>query len=346
MFPDYDDLVLYVRSHIDACFADQHQYRQSVLESVQGNQDRAVDLLLRLSDPEYRGDPEPAVTVAPQPQHPMVRCSLLPFRRSAHPCCDSPRQIWTSSMHGNCCRKSSSSNSKLGKPDSSSSSGPTLSSRVHNRVEIRWQRYNNSLPRSRKVSQKKSFIFLQRFVNEKLAGKKTFGTIFSKVKAKIQDIDQQRYFISIIASSSLTISLPGRAKDPLILQPLHAGIRDQTMAMTPRSMNSRRTSISRLNHHMLHDHRDSRSNHHHHHSYRRAPRHLRTIQRRPSGAMTRRQSTLLVCLSCHYRKRRHLTSSCFIATESGSAPSGAVNAASSSATSPRSIDGGKPVSQF
>ncbi|KAG5715347.1 hypothetical protein E4T56_gene17101, partial [Termitomyces sp. T112] len=42
LFPDYDDLILY-----------------SVLDSVNGDQDRAIDALLGMSDPEYKGEVHP-----------------------------------------------------------------------------------------------------------------------------------------------------------------------------------------------------------------------------------------------------------------------------------------------
>jgi hypothetical protein len=46
--------------------------RQSVLESVDGDQDRAVDVLLGMSDPNFKSESPPAVQ---QPQ--MVRRSLV-----------------------------------------------------------------------------------------------------------------------------------------------------------------------------------------------------------------------------------------------------------------------------
>lgn len=38
-------------------------YRQSVLESVGGDQDSAIDALLGMSDPEYRSDSRPVAPV-------------------------------------------------------------------------------------------------------------------------------------------------------------------------------------------------------------------------------------------------------------------------------------------
>jgi hypothetical protein len=64
LFPDYDDLILCVsrpHSNITSLIC---VYRQSVLDSVRGDQDRAIDALLVMSDPEYKSErrPEP-----PQP---------------------------------------------------------------------------------------------------------------------------------------------------------------------------------------------------------------------------------------------------------------------------------------
>lgn len=41
-------------------------YRQSVLQSVDGNQERAIDALLGMSDPDYRSE-APPTPAAPQP---------------------------------------------------------------------------------------------------------------------------------------------------------------------------------------------------------------------------------------------------------------------------------------
>jgi hypothetical protein len=47
-----------------------------VLESVGGNQDRAIDALLGMSDPEYKAEPPAAVSVQP----PLVRAICPHFR--------------------------------------------------------------------------------------------------------------------------------------------------------------------------------------------------------------------------------------------------------------------------
>lgn len=61
MFPDYDDLILCVLDYRGSSVVIKlNVNRQSVLESVGGNQDRAIDVLLGMSDPDYRSEQPPA----------------------------------------------------------------------------------------------------------------------------------------------------------------------------------------------------------------------------------------------------------------------------------------------
>lgn len=53
-----------------------HRFRQSVLQSVGGNQESAVDALLGMSDPDYRSEAPAAEAVAPQPPVTFVRYLL------------------------------------------------------------------------------------------------------------------------------------------------------------------------------------------------------------------------------------------------------------------------------
>lgn len=54
MFPDFDATILYVRVSLAYRMAtDVLVRRQSVLDSVNGDQDRAIDALLGMSDPSY-----------------------------------------------------------------------------------------------------------------------------------------------------------------------------------------------------------------------------------------------------------------------------------------------------
>lgn len=53
----------------------QYSFRASVLESVHGNQDQAVEILLGMSDPEYR-PPVEQQRRAPLVRFAMQRCGL------------------------------------------------------------------------------------------------------------------------------------------------------------------------------------------------------------------------------------------------------------------------------
>jgi len=60
MFPDYDDLILCIVLCSFTLFNINISRSQSVLQSSGGNQDRAIDTLLGMSDPEYRSEqPQP-----------------------------------------------------------------------------------------------------------------------------------------------------------------------------------------------------------------------------------------------------------------------------------------------
>jgi len=111
--------------------------------------------LLRLSDPEYRGDPEPAPAAAPQPQHPISETDLDEqfARQLLQEEQQQQQQAWQARQQ----RQRPNTQQQGGQQG-----GDTM-------AEIQ-----------------------QQFTKIAETGKKTFGTIFSKVKAKIQDIDQQR----------------------------------------------------------------------------------------------------------------------------------------------------------
>lgn len=66
LFPDYDDTILSVLV-FSSISPDSLSIRQSVLESVEWSQDRAVDTLLIMSDPDYK--PEPPLPQRPQRHH-------------------------------------------------------------------------------------------------------------------------------------------------------------------------------------------------------------------------------------------------------------------------------------
>ena len=155
-----------------------------------------------------------------------------------------------------------------------------------------------------KIAESESMkVFLTPVCKQKVSGEEDIRYYTLKGQGKDSGHRSTKVFYFHHRIFLLTISLLGRAKDPLIPPSLHAGTPDQMMAMTPRDTNSRHTNLSsHLSHHMLRDHRDNPSNHR---KYCRSPHHLRMIRRRPSRVMTRRQSTSPVCFSHHCRKRLH-----------------------------------------
>ncbi|KAF7322004.1 CUE domain-containing protein [Mycena kentingensis (nom. inval.)] len=139
MFPDFDDSLL-----------------QSVLESVGGNTDRAIDLLLGMSDPEYKSE---APQVPQQQQRPQTQEEL--DAQLAH----------------------------------------SLAMEDERQQQAAWppQQYHQGRPEPRRrasegaerdtVSDTMQEI-TEQFSKMAESGKRTFGNLFSKVKAKIQEFDQ------------------------------------------------------------------------------------------------------------------------------------------------------------
>lgn len=148
MFPDYDDLIL-----------------QSVLESVNGSQDAAIDALLGMSDPEYTSDTrhqEPVLTQTDLDEQ-LARRLMLEEQ-------EAQQQQWAA------------------QPPQ-----PATPQRRNTRpYEVYQQQYHQqgALP---PAGERDTMAEFQEQIN-KIAetGKKTFGNIFSKVKAKIQEYDQGR----------------------------------------------------------------------------------------------------------------------------------------------------------
>ncbi|KAJ6508093.1 hypothetical protein DFH09DRAFT_1374853 [Mycena vulgaris] len=133
MFPDFDDSLL-----------------QSVLDSVHGNTDQAIDALLGMSDPDYTSE-QPAVTQqAPQTQEELdeqlARTLMLEDEREAH--------AWRAQQP------------------------------APPRPEAR-RRTSEGAPEKDTMQE-----FQEQFNKFAETGKKTFGSLFSKVKAKIQEFDQ------------------------------------------------------------------------------------------------------------------------------------------------------------
>ncbi|KAF7357798.1 CUE domain-containing protein [Mycena venus] len=134
MFPDFDDSLL-----------------QSVLDSVQGDTDRAIDALLGMSDPDYQGEHVPQ-QARPQTQEELdeqlARTLMLEDERSAH--------AW-----------------RVQQPPPQ-----------QQRPEARRQG-STGAPEKDTMQE-----FQEQFNKFAESGKKTLGTLFSKVKAKIQEFDQ------------------------------------------------------------------------------------------------------------------------------------------------------------
>ncbi|KAG5639456.1 hypothetical protein H0H81_001578 [Sphagnurus paluster] len=191
MFPDYDDLVL-----------------QSVFESVGGDQDRALDALLGMSDPEYKPEPAPAHTstsprgagvesepISQTDLDEQLARRLMLEEQEAH------QAAWQAQQearirpqrqgYGAQQRPNSYSNAYSHNPGAG---GPPPQQGGDTMAEIQQQ--------LGKITE---------------TGKKTFGNIFSKVKAKIQEMDQPKYVFRFQippthSLSLLLISSPSRSE--------------------------------------------------------------------------------------------------------------------------------------
>ncbi|KAJ7873923.1 hypothetical protein B0H14DRAFT_3859985 [Mycena olivaceomarginata] len=134
MFPDFDDSLL-----------------QSVLDSVQGDTDQAINALLSMSDPDYHADPTPP-QARPQTQEELdeqlARTLMLEDERSHH--------AWRAQQQ----------------------------QEPQQRPEPRRQG-SSGAPEKDTMQE-----FQEQFNKFAETGKKTLGTLFSKVKAKIQEFDQ------------------------------------------------------------------------------------------------------------------------------------------------------------
>ncbi|KAJ7594458.1 hypothetical protein C8J56DRAFT_438239 [Mycena floridula] len=133
MFPDFDDLLL-----------------QSVLDSVGGNQDRAIDVLLGMTDPEYQSDARPEMSQTELDEQLARRLYLEDEQQQA---------AWQASQQ-------------------------------QTRQHPGWQQ---QAPHRRPVEEKDTMAEIGDQINKFAeTGKKTLGNFFSKVKTKIQELDQGR----------------------------------------------------------------------------------------------------------------------------------------------------------
>ncbi|KAJ8078503.1 hypothetical protein PM082_012785 [Marasmius tenuissimus] len=129
MFPDFDDTLLL-----------------SVLQSAGGNEDRSIDTLLGMSDPDYRSDARPQEPVLTELDEQFARQLYMQDEQQYH------------------------------------------------RQRAQWEAQQPRPQPARQSSQDKDVMteVSEQFKNIAETGRKTFGNIFSKVKAKISEYDQQR----------------------------------------------------------------------------------------------------------------------------------------------------------
>ncbi|KAJ8521827.1 hypothetical protein ONZ45_g1530 [Pleurotus djamor] len=141
MFPTFDDLVL-----------------QSVLESVNWDQDRAIDMLLGMSDPEYKPETRPSQPPATDLDEQFARQLFLDEQRA--------QQASWQAAHP----------------------APPGGGRRSSMQPV--YQVNPQAPQQGPQNQGLiSADLQQQFTKVAEAGKKTFNNIFSKVKAKMQEFD-------------------------------------------------------------------------------------------------------------------------------------------------------------
>ncbi|EAU91064.2 hypothetical protein CC1G_03232 [Coprinopsis cinerea okayama7 len=146
MFPDYDDIIL-----------------QSVLESANGNQAAAIEILLGMSDPNYKSE-------APPPQAAMSQTEL-DEQLARRLMLEEQQQLqWSPNAApglGPQRRNSRYGQPQVGSPAVAPHSAGATSGDKDTMAELQEQ-----------------------FTKVAEAGKKTFGNIFTKVKAKIQEFER------------------------------------------------------------------------------------------------------------------------------------------------------------
>ncbi|KAJ6573567.1 hypothetical protein DFH09DRAFT_1079122 [Mycena vulgaris] len=164
MFPDFDDSLL-----------------QSVLDSVQSNTDRAIDALLRMSDPHYQGEPVPQqARLQTQEELDEQLARTLMFEDE----------------------------------------------RQQQRPEVRRQGSTGAPERDTMQE------FQEQFNKFAESGKRTVGTLFSKVKAKIQEFDQPVGQAQAQAHSQAQAQMPANY-DPPPSAPLQQHLSRQLQVSRP-----------------------------------------------------------------------------------------------------------------
>ncbi|KAK7470873.1 hypothetical protein VKT23_002289 [Stygiomarasmius scandens] len=139
MFPDFDDAVLI-----------------SVLDSVGGDQDRAIDVLLGMNDPDYHSELPP--------QEPVLSQTELDERLA--------RQLYLE--------------------DEQRQQQRQAAWEAQQRPQGRWGPNTGSQSSTNTGERDTMTEFGEQFNKFAETGKKTLGNIFSRVKAKIQEFDQPR----------------------------------------------------------------------------------------------------------------------------------------------------------
>ncbi|TFK25186.1 hypothetical protein FA15DRAFT_668717 [Coprinopsis marcescibilis] len=147
MFPDYDDLIL-----------------QSVFQSANGNQDAAVDILLGMSDPNYKSEvpPQPALTQTELDEQ-FARRLMLEEQAQQ-------QQLWAQQQQ---------------------QQQPILGGRRRNSRQDQEDSHGGPQSAGAASGEKDTMTEIQEQITKAAeVGKKTFGDLFTKVKAKIQEFER------------------------------------------------------------------------------------------------------------------------------------------------------------
>ncbi|KAG6920147.1 hypothetical protein DXG01_004913 [Tephrocybe rancida] len=155
MFPDYDELILY-----------------SVLDSVGGDEALAVDALLAMSDPDYIAPPTADVNPAPTDLDEQLARRLMLEEQAEH------QAAWQAQQDARRPRLSQQHHGQLQAPQGQG--------------QQQGQQGQQGQGDTMAEIQQQLGKFAERALMGEKAGKKTFGTLFNKVKAKIAEMDQPR----------------------------------------------------------------------------------------------------------------------------------------------------------
>ncbi|KAL1760516.1 hypothetical protein FB107DRAFT_256041 [Schizophyllum commune] len=144
MFPDFDDQILL-----------------SVLDSVSGNQDRAIDMLLGMSDPEYKATAVPEAPSRPQTQEDLDAEFARRLMLEEQEANDRAAAMYYEQQQS---RYASSGWQPQSGPGSTANNAPNSGNDTMSDIQAQVKQFGET------------------------AGK-TLGSLFSKVKAKIQELD-------------------------------------------------------------------------------------------------------------------------------------------------------------